>query len=84
MTLTLHLPEDVASRLALLSDDERSRFSVAAIADALRFREDELDCVDAVKQALAEMDEGRGLVSFDDVCRQWDAEKVARPISEST
>ena len=39
MTFTLDLPEDVALRLTeLLPSEERSRFAVAAIADALNAR----------------------------------------------
>ncbi len=78
MTFTIDLPDDLASRLALLPEEERSRFSVAAIADALTFRDDELDCIEVVEQALSDMDEGRGLVSFEELCRQWDAEKAER------
>ena len=78
MTLIIDLPDELASRLAaLLPEEERSSFSVAAIADALRFREDEKDCFEVVEQALVDMDAGCGLVTFEDICRQWDSEKVA-------
>ena len=85
MTFTIDLPEELASRfVALLPEEERSRFSAAAIADALLLREEEGDdCVTAVEQALAEMDAGRGLVPFEEICRQWDAEKAARKSTES-
>ncbi len=78
ITLTIELPDELASRLALLPEAERSRFSAAAIADALLFREEEQDCVEVVEQALPDMDAGQGLVSFEEVRRQWDAEKAAR------
>src|SRR5438309_9265873 len=59
-----------ASRLAaLLPEEERGRFSVAAIADALAFREEEQDCVEVVEQALTDMDEGRGLISLEEARR---------------
>ena len=81
MTLTINLSDERASRLvALLPEEERSRFSLAANAEALTFREDEQDCVEVVEQALANMDEGRCLVSFEEVCRQWDSEKAAHEI----
>jgi predicted transcriptional regulator len=76
MTLTIDLPDELASRLAaLLREEERSRFSVAAIADALAFREEEQNCIEVVEQALADMDEGRGLISLEEACRLWDADK---------
>ena len=80
LTLTIDLPDELAARfITLLSEGERRRFSVAAIADALQFRQDEdSDCVTAVEQALADMDAGKGLISFEEVCRQWDAEKASR------
>ncbi len=82
MTLTIDLPDELASRLsALLPEEERSRFSVAAIADALTFREEEQDCVEVVEQALADMDKGHGLISFEEVCRQWDSDKAANEVN---
>ena len=80
LTVTIDLPDEVASRfVALLPEKERSQFSVDAIAEALQLRQEEADdCVTVVEQALADMDAGIGLVSFEEVCRQWDAEKAAR------
>jgi predicted transcriptional regulator len=76
MALTIDLPDELASRLAaLVPEEERSRFSVAAIADALMLREDEEDCVEVVERALMDMDAGRGLVSFGEVSHHWDSEK---------
>ena len=78
-TLTIDLPDELAVRFfSLLPEEERSRFSIAAIANALQFRQEEEDCVTVVEQALADLDEARGLVTFEEVCRQWDAEKAAR------
>lgn len=79
MTVTLDLPDELASRLTLLPEGTRDRFAAAALADALDLRHSETaDCVTVVEQALADMDAGRGLVSFDEACRQWEADKVAR------
>lgn len=79
MTITLDLPDELASRLTLLPEGTRDRFAAAALADALDLRQAETeDCVTVVEQALADMDAGRGLVSFDEVARQWEAERIAR------
>lgn len=80
MTLTIDLPDELAARLAeLLPEEERDRFAVAAIAEALEARQsDSAECIEAVEQALADMDAGRNLIPFEDVCRQWDAEKASR------
>ena len=76
MTITIELPDELASRLAQLPEEERSRFSIVAIADTLTLRDEEQNVVEVVGRALADMDEGRGLVSFGEVCRQWDSEKA--------
>ena len=82
LTVTINLPDELAAEfVSQLPEEERSQFSVAAIADALRFRQEE-DCVSVVEQALADMDAGIGLVSFEEVCRQWDAEKAARSVTD--
>jgi predicted transcriptional regulator len=79
MSLTIDLPDEVAVRLASLPEDEQRRFSIAAITDALAFRlEEEGDCQPVIEQALADMDAGIGLVSFEELCRQWDAEGILR------
>ena len=72
MTLTINLPDKLASRfVAILPEEERDAFSIAAIAEALMLREDETeDCVTVVEQALADMEAGIGLISFEDVCLQ--------------
>ncbi len=52
MTFTLDLPEEVAAQLTdLLPSEERSRFAVAAIADALsvRLREADARLADALE-----------------------------------
>jgi predicted transcriptional regulator len=79
MTLTIDLPDELASRLAeLLPEEERDRFAVAAIAEALEARRcDSAECIAAVEQALEDMDEGRNLIPFEEVCRQWDADREA-------
>lgn len=76
MTIIIELPEELASRLAAsMPEEERSEFTIHAIADALEMRcRDEAECVAAVEAALIDMDAGRGLISFEDACRQWDAE----------
>ncbi len=37
---------------------------------------DSAACVDAVEQALADIDVGRNLMPFEEVCRQWEGEKT--------
>ena len=78
MTLTIDLPAELAVRLAtVLPEEERSQFAVMAIEDALEARlRDEAECVAAVEEAIAEMEAGRGLMSFEDAYREWDAEKA--------
>lgn len=85
LTLTIQLPDELASRFMTLPEDERTQFSIAAIAEALRFRQDEEeDCVTVVEQALADMDAGTGLVSFEEACRRWDAEKASRRTTDNS
>ena len=36
------------------------------------------ECIAAVEQALADMDEGRNLIPFGEVCRQWKADKLTQ------
>jgi predicted transcriptional regulator len=86
MTITIELPEDLASQLAqVLPEEERDRFAIDAIAEALAARRrDADDCTAAVEQALADMDAGRNLIPFEDVCRHWASEKAAqRPVGEA-
>ena len=80
MTVTLDLPDELSSRLtALIPEETRDRFAAAAIADALNLRQLETEeCVPIVEQALADMDAGRNLVSFEEVCDQWDADRAER------
>ncbi len=77
MTLTIDLPDELASRLNnLLPEDERVRFAVAAIADALVAQErDSAECVTAVEEALAEMEIGR-TISLDDEKARWEVQKA--------
>jgi hypothetical protein len=77
MTLTLNLPDAVATRMEQLPEDERARFSVEAIADALLLIENDDDCVEVVDRALADVEAGIGLYSFEDACRRWESEKIA-------
>jgi len=85
MTITIDLPDELAARLAeLLPEEERNRFAVNAIAEALEaHRRDSAECVAAVKEALADMKAGRNLIPFEGVCRQWEADKAARRTSGS-
>ena len=80
MTLTIKVPDEVASRLEeMLPPEERDSFAAAAIADALELRSrDSAECIAAVEDAIADMDAGRNLIPFDEVCRRWDAERAAR------
>lgn len=44
LTLTIDLPDELASQMtALLSEDERDRFALGAIADALAARQQDAD-----------------------------------------
>ncbi len=74
MTLTIDLPEELASRLAAsMPEEERSEFTIHAIADALEARRrDKTECIAAVEEAFKEMDAGRGLISFEEAQRQWE------------
>ena len=78
MTITLDLPDALATRLTALPEGARDQFAATALADAFDFGEIETeDFVTVVEQALADMNAGIGLVSFEDACRQWDAEEAA-------
>lgn len=104
MIFSVELPDELAGRLAaLLPEEERDGFAIAAIADALEARQREIEadervlaalradldpereperdaaeCVAAVEEALADVEAERNLVSFEEACRRWDAEKAAR------
>src|SRR5882724_4362895 len=101
MTLTLDLPEELASRLAmLLPEEERDRFAVAAIAEALAARQrsdaqlaaslladldpdkdpesEAAECISIVEEGLEDVDAGRNLISFEEACRRWEADKATR------
>src|ERR1043166_3325818 len=46
MTLTIDLPEELASQMnALLPEEERDRFAISAIAEALTARQQERDAL---------------------------------------
>lgn len=83
-TITLILPDDLAARLAILPDEEaRNRFAVAALAAGIAALDadkgdDEAQTVTAVEEALAQMDAGRGLVSFEEASHRWAEDKAAR------
>jgi predicted transcriptional regulator len=75
MTVTLNLPDDLASQLAeILPEAERDRFLRAAIENALdMLREDAEDCASVVERALEDLDAGRNVIPFDEACRRWDS-----------
>ncbi len=77
MTLTIDLPDDLSSRLtALLPEEERVRFAVSAIADALHAQErDSAECVSAVEEALQDMEAGRTVALKEEVAR-WQQQKA--------
>ncbi len=77
MTLTIDLPDEVASRLnALLPEEERGRFAVSAIADALLAQErDSVECMAAVEEAIVDVENERS-VSLDDERARWQQEKA--------
>lgn len=78
MTLTIDLPDELASRFVeALPEEERYRFALTAISEALDARRrDSAECIAAVEQALTDMDEGCNLIPFEEVCRQWEADKT--------
>ncbi len=78
MTLTIDLPDELASRLsALLPAEERGRFAVSAIADALLAQErDSAECIAAVEEAFIDVDKGR-TISFEEEEARWQLQKTA-------
>ena len=73
MTLTIELPNEIATRLRLLPEAMRDRFAVAALEDALNLRQNETsDFTAVIDQSLSDMAEGKNLISFEDACRQWE------------
>ncbi len=78
MTLTIDLPEELASRLAAsMPEEERSEFTIHAIADALEARRrDEAECIAALEEALEDMKMGRSL-SFEEEQARWQSQKAA-------
>ncbi len=76
MTLTIDLPEKLASRLiALLPEEERGSFAVSAIADALFAQErDSAECTVAVEEALLEIEAGYS-TSFEEEKARWEHQK---------
>ena len=88
MTLTLELPEELAARLNDLPAEERHSFSIAAIDDALtclycQIEPEEGDWIEQVNQAIDEIEAGDPGIPFEEVCRQWDAEKASRRAKEA-
>ena len=57
MTLTLELPESVATRLRLLPAEEVSPFAIAAIAEGLSLPQE--DEVTSVRRALEQVKSGQ-------------------------
>ena len=67
MIVLLDLPDELASRLSQLPEGLQDSSAIAAISDALNFRDSETDdCISIVGQVLADMDEGKNLFSFKD------------------
>jgi predicted transcriptional regulator len=65
MTLTLELPDDLAARLASLSEAERSRYAVAALREKITVEDHDRaapltpEDLEAIRQGLADSDAGR-------------------------
>ena len=78
MSIAIVIPDELAEKLAdALPADERQAFALDAISAALEARQrDSTECMAAVEKALADMDTGRNLVPFEDVCREWDAGRL--------
>lgn len=77
MTLTIDLPEEVASRMqAMLPEEERREFAVSAIAEALMLREqDEAECIAAVEGRFADYEAGR-TISLEEEKARWETQKA--------
>ena len=77
MTLTIDLPDELASRLmALLPEEARERFAVSAIEEALLAQErDSAECMVAVEEALAEMETGQS-ISLEAEKARWQSQKA--------
>ncbi len=81
MTLTIDLPEELASRLTASYPEEakRNQLIICSIADVLESKQQEADDLIASMDALiADVEAGRNTYSFEEVCRQWDEDTAAR------
>lgn len=76
MTLTIDLPDELARRLNELPEEERGRFAVSAITEALRAEEqDAAECQAAVEEALDDVETGR-TISLEDEQARWQEQKA--------
>lgn len=75
--MTIDLPDELASRLtALLPKEERKRFAVCAIADAVLAQEqDAAECRIAVEKAFADIEAGRTF-SLEEEKARWEQQKT--------
>ena len=78
MTLTIDLPDELASRIkAILPEEERRQFAVSAIAEAILLREqDSAECIAAVEEGIADMKAGR-TISLEEEKAHWEQQKAA-------
>jgi predicted transcriptional regulator len=78
MTLTISLPDELASWLmAILPEEARQRFAVTAIEDALLAQErDSEECIAAVEEALAEIKTGQ-TISLKAEQARWQSQQAA-------
>ena len=81
MSLTIELPNEVARQLAELPAEERSSFAIQAALEARRRDRDEFAA--AVEQALADLEDGRNLIPFEELCERWDRERESAGGSQS-
>jgi hypothetical protein len=79
MSVTINIPDAVAALLSELPEGERDSFAAEAITAALEARRrDRVECIAAVEEALGDLEHGRNMIPFDELCRRWDAEQRAR------
>ena len=85
VSLTLELPDSLSQEyFSLLPEDERQSFGVAAIAYALKYRQETVsDLVTIVDQSIDDLEAGVGLLSFGDFCKLRDAEIASYKLHKS-
>ena len=81
MTLTIDLPEELASRLTASypEEAERNQLIICSIAEVLESQQQESeDLIASMDVIISDVQAGRNTYSFEEVCRQWDEDTAAR------